>query len=186
MGSKKLFVVLSAGLAVISLLVGSARSQESYSAMAIASEGEPGASGRIAVRISFYTTDAEREQLLAAFKKSPASDGMVLLRSMSKGYVNVEGQAGRRVHAAFKRHNADGTTRIVLIAEHVLSKLEQRRGAKVEDYPLAVLHLDFDARGNPVSGEIFPAAKISVVAGDFIDVQTDASNKVTLTSIARR
>src|SRR5262249_44655231 len=98
--------------------------------MAIPSEGRAGASGRVVMRISSYTTEDERQQLLRAFRKSD-QNGLALLRMMNKGYVNIEGQAGRRLHAALVKES-HGERRLILVAEHVLSKLEKERGAKVE------------------------------------------------------
>jgi len=136
------------------------------------------------IRIRSQTTAAEEKQLLAAFKKSPAKDGPAMLRTMSKGLITIEGQPGRKIEAVFSRQGSAGH-RLIIIAQHVLSQLEKERGAKVEDFPLAVLHIQFDPYGHPQGGEFFPAAKLSVV-DDFVDVQTQNSNKVTLINIARR
>lgn len=157
---------------------------EVYTATAIASEGLAGSTGRISIRLMGYTTEAEKKNLLAAFQKSPEA-GLAQLRSMSKGYINIEGAPGRKVEAAFWRARQDGRD-LIVIGEHVASRLEAWEGVKAEDHPVAVVHLRFAADGTPLSGEIFPAVKLAVTPDGFVDVQTDASNKILLINIARQ
>lgn len=160
-------------------------SGEAYTATAIASEGTTGQiSGRIVARIGTYTTPDEKKSLKDAFKKSPAS-GLAFLSTMSKGYINIEGQPGRKVHAIFTRDRQDGRE-IIFVGEHVASTLEKSRGIKAEDHPLAVMHLRFSSDGAPTSGEIFPAVKVAVTEDGFLDLQTDNSNRVILINIARQ
>jgi len=166
----------------------SARAQqgeEAYSAMLIASEGLAGqTAGRIVVRISSYTTPAEKTDLKNAFQKGQP-DGLALLKTMSKGYINIEGQQGRKIMAVFSRDLSDGHE-LVIVGEHVVSQLEKLRNVKPEDHPLAVIHLRFDSGGDPKSGEVFPAVKVSITPDGFVDVQTDNANKVMMYELKRR
>jgi hypothetical protein len=157
---------------------------EIYTATVIPSEGMPGASGRISIRIASYTSEAEKTELTQAFKKNN-EDGVALLRTMSKGYVNIEGQPGRKIEAAFSRDNQNGYE-IIVVSEHEASKMEQLKGAKAGDYPFAVIHLRFVARDGSFTGEVFPAVKLAVTPDGFLDVQTDSSNKIAMTNIARK
>ena len=178
-------------LAVLSLTLcsGIAIAQQAadvYTANAIASEAVPGAIyGRIVIRIASYTTPDEKAKLIEAFKKSSA-DGVAALLPMSKGYLNVEGQDGRKIHAAFQRDRSDGTHEIILVSEHKASRLEEWRGTKPEDHPLAVIQLRFSPEGKPVYGEIFPAVKLTITPEGFPDVKTDSSNQIKLYDIARQ
>jgi len=126
----------------------------------------------------------EKTSLVNAFKKSE-QDGLELLRSMSKGYINIEGQPGRKINAVFSRSLKNGHE-LIVIGEHVGSKLEDWRAVKVEKHPLAVIHLTLDDSGAPVKGEVFPAVKLSMTPDGFVDVQTDSSNKVMMTDLARK
>ena len=157
---------------------------EVYTATAIASEGLAGSTGRISVRIVAYTSDTEKANLLAAFKKDPAA-GMTLLRGMSKGYINIEGRPGRKIEAVLTRARQDGRD-LIVIGEHVASKLEDWEGVKAEDHPVAVIHLRLASDGTPLAGEIFPAVKLAVTADGFVDVETDSSNKIILINLARQ
>ena len=173
-------VCIGAGLVV------SAWTPEVYTATAIATQSTAdSSSGRVVIRINAYTTDAERQSLAAAFQKSPAADGLALLRTMSKGYINIEGQPGRKIEAAFEQQTRKGR-RIILVAEHELSPLEKSRNVKAEDFPLAVLRIQFGFAGDVPTGEIFPATKLAVTPDGFLDVQTESSNKVVLVDIAEQ
>src|SRR4051812_29065853 len=182
------FCLISMVIATSLWRVGPVRAQdggEVFTANAIPSETTVGnMGGRIVIRVASHTSDAEKAKLVEAFKKDPAP-ALALLRTMSKGYLNVEGQSGRKIEAAFVRQRQDGTE-LILIGEHLLTKLEQSRGVKVEDHPLAVIHLRFGTDGKPVSGEAFPAVKLTITEDGFPDVKTDDSNHVTLINIARR
>ncbi len=159
---------------------------EVYTANAIASEAVPGAIyGRIVIRIASYTTPDEKAKLVEAFKKS-SDDGVTALLPMSTGYLNVEGQDGRKIHAAFQRDRSDGTHEILLVCEHKASRLEEWRGTKPADHPLAVIQLRFGSDGAPVYGEIFPAVKLTITPEGFPDVKTDSSHQIKLYEIARR
>ncbi len=163
-----------------------AQQSEIYTATAIASEGVTGEiAGRINIRIVAYTSEEEKSRLVTSFKKDPG-DALALLRSMSRGYINIEGQAGRKILAVFARRRSDGGRELILIGEHVASTLEQSRGVKREEHPLSVVHLRFDKDGNPVAGEVFPAVKLAVTEDGYLDVHTDKSNRVLLFEIARQ
>ncbi len=157
---------------------------EVYTATAIASEGLAGSTGRINLRIVAYTTEAEKSSLQQAFQKSPEA-GLALLHTMSKGYINIEGTSGRKIEAVFSRERLDGRE-LIVIGEHVASRLEEWRGVPAEEHPVAVIHLRLGLDGRPQSGEVFPAVKLSVTPDGFVDVQTDASNKILLINIARQ
>ncbi len=157
---------------------------EVYTATVIAAEGIAGSTGRINIRILSYTSETEKSRLLAAFQES-SEGGMALLRSMSKGYINIEGQPGRKIEAVFARERQDGRE-LVVIGEHVASKLEQWQGVKAEDHPVAVIRIRLTSDGIPQGGEVFPAVKLAVTPDGFLDVQTDSSNKVVMTDIARQ
>jgi hypothetical protein len=156
-----------------------------YVATALASEGASGdIGGRIVVRIGSYTTSEDKASLIRAFQQDP-KDGMALLRTMSNGYINIEGRPGRKIHAVFSRDLSEGRE-VILIGEHLASRLEKWRGVKVEDYPIAVLHLRLRADGTPISGQAFPAVKLKITPDGYLDVQSDETNKVTLFNVARR
>ena len=105
-----------------------------YTATVIPTVGQSGGSANIRIQVISYTTDAERGQLKEAFSKEGSDNGLVLLRTMSKGYINIIGQSGRKIMAAFSLDNPNGK-RLILITEHVLSEYEKTQNIRAEDYP---------------------------------------------------
>jgi hypothetical protein len=157
---------------------------ESYTATVIPAEGYSGGSGRVTVQITSYTSDAERAKLTEALKKSTPGDAVALLRSMSHGHINIEGQSGRDIAAVFSRKSDEGR-RLTLILEHVLTLYEQNQGIKASDFPFTIVRIKFDPLGQPLSGEIIPAAKIKVTKDGLFDVETESRNSGTIIDIKR-
>jgi len=155
-----------------------------YTATVIPAVAQSGGSANLRIQIVSYTTDAERTQLKEAFAKDGSDRGVTLLRTMSKGYINVSGQSGRKILAAFTLDSRNGK-RLILITEHVLSEYEKTQKVRAEDYPLTILHIQFDALGKPQSGEVYPAAKLTVTKEGFVDMATQTPNTATLIDIAR-
>jgi hypothetical protein len=137
-----------------------------------------GGSAQVRIQITAYTSDAERKQLKEAFSKEGSDKGLEMLRTMTKGYINIAGQSGRKIMAAFTVDRQEGK-RLVLVTEHVLSAYEKQQGAHAEDYPLTIIHIQFDTMGHPTSGEVYPATRLSVTKDGFVDVDTQATNTAT-------
>jgi hypothetical protein len=126
-----------------------------YTATVIPTVGQSGGSANIRIQVISYTTDAERAQLKEAFSKEGSHNGLALLRTMSKGYINVIGQSGRKIMAACSFDNPNGK-RLILITEHLLSEYEKTQNMRAEDYPLTVLRIQFDRMGKAKGGEVYP------------------------------
>jgi hypothetical protein len=82
---------------------------------------------------------------------------------------DVEGQ-GRKLNAAFIRERQDGRD-IILVGEHVATRLEEWKNVKTEDHPLAAIQLGFGTDGKAISGEIFPAVKLTITPQGFPDIK---------------
>jgi hypothetical protein len=155
-----------------------------YSATVIPSVAQSGGSVNVRLQITAFTSDAEKAQLKEEFSKSGSDKGLALLRTMSKGYINIAGQSGRKIMAAFTLPSPNGK-RLILITEHVLSVYEQRQGVQAQDYPLTIIHIQLDPIGKAVSGQVYPAAKLTVTEEGFVDVSTQTVNTATLIDIVR-
>jgi len=164
---------------------------ENYSATVIPLEGLSGATTRVIIRITAYTTDAEKKQLRDAFGAAKSQDAAVaLLKTMSKGRITPEGQPGRKILAATSREGKDGR-RLILVAERVLSEYEksayqQDEKARAVNYPLTIIRIVFDKEGKPVSGEVYPGAKVTVADDGLVDVETQGKSPAQLINIVRQ
>jgi hypothetical protein len=155
-----------------------------YTATVIPTVALSGGSAQVRIQITAYTSDTERKQLKDVYSKEGSDKGLEMLRTMSKGYINIAGQGGRKILAAFTQDN-QGSKRLILITEHVLSGYEKQQGVHAEDYPLTIIHIQFDTMGHPKSGEVYPAARLSVTKDGFVDVDTQSTNTATLEDITR-
>lgn len=178
---------LACGLfALMSALSHSSVAQQGtvYSATVIPAIAQSGGSTTVRIQITSWTTEAERAQLKQVFAKDGPEKGMALLRSMAKGYINVAGQPGRKIFAAFSLDSPNGK-RIIVVTEHILSEYEKTQNVHAEDYPLTIGKIQFDAMGHPQSGQVYPAARVSVTPDGFVDVETQTPNTATLIDITR-
>ena len=149
-----------------------AQQETVYTATVIPAVARSGGSTTIRIQIISWTTDAERAQLKQVFAKDGNDKGMALLRSMAKGHINVAGQSGRKIFAAFTLDSPSGK-RIIIVTEHILSEYEKTQ------------NIQFDAMGHPQSGEVYPAARVTVTPDGFVDVDTQTPDTATMIDIAR-
>lgn len=155
-----------------------------YTATVIPAVAQSGGSTTVRIQITAWTTDAEKAQLKKAFAEGGPEKGMALLRSMSKGYINVAGQGGRKIYAAYTQDSPEGK-RMTLVTEHILSEYEKTQNVRASDYPLTIAKIQFDPSGHAQSGKVYPAVKVSVTPDGFIDIDTPTPNTATLIDIAR-
>lgn len=177
---------LSAMTALAMILTSAVFAQQgiAYTATVIPAVAQSGGSTNVRIQITSWTNDAEKAQLKQVFAKDGSDKGMALLRTMSKGYINVAGQGGRKIFAAFILDSANGK-RIIVVTEHVLSEYEKTQNVHVADYPLTIAKIQFDTMGQPQSGQVYPAAKVTVTPDGFVDVDTQTANTATMIDIAR-
>lgn len=192
LGMRASLLMVVAWILGLLVLPPSARPQvqtEDYSATVIPTEGLSGATTRVLIRITSYTSEAEKKQLREAFSKEKPDEGLALLKTMSRGRITPEGQPGRKINAAFSREGKDGR-RLILITERVLSEYErsayqQEERARAAAFPLTIIRIQFDKEGKPTSGEVFPGVKVSVAEDGLVDVETQAKNPAQMINILR-
>ena len=136
------FLIVSAFLALASFFLHPATAQQGiiYTATVIPAVAQSGGSTTVRMQITSWTTGAERAQLKQVFARDGSEKGMTLLRSMTKGYINVAGQSGRKIFAAFSLDSPDGK-RLIAVTEHVLSEYEKKQYVRAEDYPLTIVKI---------------------------------------------
>lgn len=182
------FAILTSTLLALGLLLFSspinAKDGATFTATVIPAIAQSGGSVTVRMQITDFTTDAEKTQLKEEFSKEGSEKGLALLKTMSKGYINIAGQSGRKIMAAFALNETSGK-RLILITEHVLSAYEHAQGVRAEDYPLTIIHIQLDPIGKPTGGQDFPAARLSVTKDGFVDVATQTINTATLIDIVR-
>jgi hypothetical protein len=115
--------------------------------------------------IERWSTEAEREQLLAIIKENPKDPNDKLLRALQKmpkvGYIRTPQSVGWDLHYAHESPLPEGGRRIVLATDRPIGFREARNQPRSIDYPFTIVevHLDKDNRG---SGKILAGTKIYV------------------------
>jgi hypothetical protein len=155
---------------------------ERYSATVIPAEGYAGASARVSIQITSFTSDAEKQKLTEALGQDTPDQAVSLMRTMNHGHINIEGQSGRDIAAAFSRKGNDGR-RLTLVLEHILTLYEQNKGIRATDFPFTIVRIRFDAMGQPLDGEVIPSAKIRITKDGLLDLETQSKSSATIIDI---
>lgn len=163
------FLIAVLGLGVIPFATGPARAQEldeplRFDAQAvnlsnIQGRGTPTA--RLSIVINRWSTNEERNALLAALKEGGR-------RSLPDALVSQD-RVGTireiRSRAEFLRYSRkfdlpDGGQRIILAADRPMGFIEMTRGLRTQDYNVSLVQLDLNAEGEG-EGTIFLGAQIA-------------------------
>jgi hypothetical protein len=159
-------VVAASGVAVILLgptVVRSQNKKESFTGFAINTNGRT-ATATVDFTIERWSTDAEREQLLAIIKehKDPTD---VLLRALQKlpkvGYIRGTQTLGWDLHYAHQSPLDEGGRRIVLATDRPIGFWEARNAGRTMDYPFTIVEVRLD-KNDRGEGKILAGTKIFI------------------------
>ena len=123
--------------------------KESFSGFAINMNSGP-KTGRIDFTIERWSTDAEREQLLAILKEEKDSYkvNQQLLKALQKmpkvGYIRTSTSLAWDLHYARQNPLPDGGRRIVFATDRPIGFREAANQPRSMDYPFTVVEMQFD------------------------------------------
>ena len=137
----------------------------SYSARLVNFEEPMGrASGLMQLRVTRWSTDAERDDITAALIKGGQRG---LLDAVSKlpeaGVIRTPGTAGYPFRYARRIQAANGDETILLIIDRPIGFAEFRQGWQTRDYPFTVIELKLNDQGAG-DGRLLPATRIEADA----------------------
>jgi hypothetical protein len=165
-----------------------AKPVERLSALAVDMSNLAGAhnTATVDIIIERWSTDAERDQLLAALKEGGAEG---LLHSLQKvkevGRISSGGSLGFPLRFAREAPSPSGGRRIVIGTDRVISFLELRDRPPTVDYPFMVIDIRMDASGKG-EGKLMPLAKITQDRDHVVEIENYASEPVRLTAVQSR
>jgi hypothetical protein len=139
--------------------------------------------GVIEILIDRWSTDEERDQLLAALREGGPD---ALLRALQKvkdpvGYIRTPESIGYPLR--FAREVGSGEGRRVLIAtDRPIGFLEATRQPRTVDYPFLVVDLRLDANGEG-QGKLLPLARITANEDHVVEIENYANEPVRLTQL---
>jgi hypothetical protein len=117
--------------------------------------------------IQRWSTDAEREQLLAILKEEKDSykvnqQLLKALQEMPKvGYIRTSTSLGWDLHYARQNPLPDGGRRIVFATDRPIGFREAANQPRSMDYPFTVVEMQFDKDDKGV-GKILPGTKLFI------------------------
>ena len=140
--------------------------------------------GTIDIVINRWSTDQERDQLLAALRES-GTDG--LLRTLQKikdpaGYIRTPSSIGYPLRFARQITMADGGRRIIIATDRYVSFLEATTQPRSADYPFMLVDIRIAADGKG-TGKLMPLAKVTANEDHTVEIENYASEPVRLTEI---
>jgi hypothetical protein len=150
--------------------------RERFSALAVnvSNVGRTGAQP-VDITINRWTTDAERDRLVAIFKEKGGDD---LLRALQKtkpvGTISTPGNVGYDLRYARQLPGADGGRRIILATDRPIGFWEATNKPRSADYPFLLIEMHLNKAGEG-EGKLSLAAKLTL--NDNVLVIEDYANQ---------
>ena len=159
------FVWAVAAIAAALVVPASAQNvKESFTGFAINTNSGP-KTGTVDFTIERWSTDAEREQLLAIIAEKPKDPTQPLLRALQKlpkvGGIRTPQTLSWDLRYARQIPDGEGGRKIVLATDRPIAFVEARNSTRSMDYPFTIIeiHLDKNDKGE---GKILAGTKIFV------------------------
>ena len=135
---------------------------------------------RPAITISRWSSDAERDRLLAVLHDKGQN---ALLDELQKlpavGYINMPGSLRYELRFAWQRPEAEGGRMVVLMTDRYIGAWEAANRPRTIDYPFTLIQLQLDKDGKGV-GKASIATKITQTKDGTIELENFSSSPVML------
>jgi hypothetical protein len=160
----KLVCAAAAIAAALVMPVSAQNVKESFTGFAINMNSGP-KTGTIDFTITRWSTDAEREQLLAIIAEKPKDPTQPLLKALQKmpkvGGIRTPQSLAWDLRYARQFPDDEGGRRVVLATDRPIGFAEARNSGRSMDYPFTIIeiHLDKNDKGE---GKILAGTKIYV------------------------
>lgn len=168
---------LAAALA-ITVPVLAADPSESFSARVVNFDEPLGrAPGLLQVRVSRWSTDADRDALTGALMQDGQHGVLKELKKMPEaGVIRTPGTAGYPFRYARRIIGANGDEQLVVVIDRPIGFAEFRQGWQTVDYPFTIVKMTVNPQGEG-SGQLLAATKLSAdaVTGDIAFEHYNAS-----------
>jgi len=185
-------LLAAAGVAIAMLAPSVASGQnvkESFSGFAINMNSGP-KTGRIDFTIERWSTDTEREQLLAILKEEKDSHkvNQQLLKALQKmpkvGYIRTTTSLAWDLRYARQNPLPDGGRRIVFATDRPIGFREAANQPRSMDYPFTVVEMQFDNDDKGV-GKILTGTKIFIDKDNNLVLENYAQQPVRFNEIKK-
>ena len=173
---------LSAALGSPAIVAQTHGQPQEFTATAIVNNNLGAGMGRVIMRVTRWSTEAERGQLSRALLKSgPASLLESLRDQKSVGTIRTPDSLGYDLRYAYEEPGEDGGRRVVIATDRPIGFWEARNQPRTIDYPFTVIQMQIDKSGEG-KGTMSYATKI-IARGNTIELENFASSPVMLSDI---
>ena len=156
--------------------------REEFSATAIVNNEMGAGAGRVIMRVTRWSTEAERGLLTRTLLKEGSARLLDVLQDQkSVGTIRTPDSLGYDLRYAHQEPDQEGGRRIVLATDRPISFWEARNQPRTMDYPFTVIQMQIDKNGEG-KGTMSYATKI-IARGNTIELENFSSSPVMLTQI---
>lgn len=169
--------------------------KEKFSALAYLPHGAgpamvgAGARANVDLYVNSYTTDVEARSLAGLLVESgPDALLKALEKTKSKGKITLTGRVGFYDLKLIRSHKTESGRRIYAVGDRPVGFLEVYVSNRSRDYPFGILQLDLttNSKGKEEgSGALIYAAKVKVLDGNSIDVESYGIDAVKLMGVRK-
>ena len=150
----------------------------------------PSGQGVMQIAIERWTTDAERQSLLALVPQTSTNDGKKkLLRALQDvkprtGYIRLPNSPGWDLRYAYKAVQPDGTIQIVLATDRPFTTAAYATSAYSTEFPYTLIEMRITPAGDSGEGKMLAQAGISSKNGR-MELENYGNAPIALTQITR-
>jgi hypothetical protein len=156
--------------------------KEEFNATAIVNNEFGSGAGRVLMRVTRWSTEAERGLLTRTLLKGGPNELLDVLQDQkSVGTIRTPDSLGYDLRYAHQEPADEGGRRIVLATDRPISFWEARSQPRTMDYPFTVIQMQIDRNGEG-KGTLSYATKI-IARGNTIELEHFSTSPVMLTQI---
>src|SRR4030095_6491678 len=148
-----------------------------------------GARANVDIHINSYTTDEEAKVLAALLiEKGPDALHKALEDAKSIGKITLTGRVGFYDLKIIRSHRVEGGRRIYAVGDRPIGFLEAYYAGRSRDYDFGILQVDVkpNSKGREEgSGALIYAAKIKVLSGNNIELETYGIDPIRLMGVRK-
>src|SRR5687768_230586 len=138
--------------------------KEEFSATAIANDELGSGAGRLQIRITRWSTNAERTRLFDTLKQKGSRAALDMLQdNPSVGTIRTPDSLGYDLRFAHQTKTADGGRRIMIATDRPVGFWEDWHRTRSTEYPFLVVQMQFGPEGRG-SGTLADFAKLRAYA----------------------
>jgi hypothetical protein len=158
--------------------------QQRFTAAAVNTNN--GGTGTVELVIERWSTEGERDRLLAALANQGQDKPLDTLQKMPRvGYIRMDAGLGYDLHYAYQTAGEDGGERVVLATDRPIGFWEAANRPRTIDYPFTVIELRVNGDGDGV-GKLSLATRVTVDrSGHNVTLENYDTQPVMLQSVRR-